>query len=1105
MSLRLRIDRLFLLTMLATLLGPYARAQSTAGTIEGLVLDSSGAGIVNAAVTVTNTATGIGRTVMSDSVGRYVVNNLNPGPYALHAQAPGFSRVELSDVTLEVQQDERLDLRMKTGQATETVNVEASSTMTDTETSSVGTVIDNKKIIELPLANRQFYSLALLSPAAAQPAQTSTLGFRGGFNVAGSDETNNTFIVNGTYDNDMGTLQPSFRPSVEAIQEFKLLTGNYSAEYGRTAGGQILIVTKSGTNTFHGGIYEFIRNQVTDAKPFFTAVGGVNPAFKQNTFGGIIGGPIVKDKTFFFFAYEGQRIRQQITALGTVPTPAMLAGYFAIGTTLYDPLTGVAVPLSTNPLYPGTSGYQDLSQLSGGQWTNASAQLGRAISTYYPAPTIATTLGTAPSNNYSFSETRQESMNEFSSRVDHKFNDKNSLIGTYNYFKDPSFEPSNSICGSYVIPLFGCYANQLSTQTNLSYTHIFTPQTLNEVRIGFTRLAQPRIAQGDTAITNPPVVPGAFLDPTVPENAGVPNTQVSGGFSTIGSYVTDPQERWDNHWDFINVFTYNHGKHTFKAGIDYFQVLTSEFYVLYGTGSFSYNSSSIQGVNKVGGAWDHLGTTGNSFSDLLVGVPYTSTRNPTAPRIHLGYTSNHLFVMDDWNVTPNFTFNFGMRWELDVPVYERYNIASKFNATTGLVDVAGPNTFHHFYKYDYNNFAPRIGFAWQPLGNPKTVVKMAYGVFYNAPNIYNEFQSEPAQQPFRNPQTFTSAGTPAKSTAESITLANAFPAVLAGTASTPVGVDPNYATPYMHQWSLGVQRALTKTLLFESTYVGSKGTRLPSSINVNQATPSATPSQANRPYTAYGNITYQRSVNNSQYDSLQNKLQQSFAHGVSYLLAYTYGRSIDVAGGTGSGSNSSGSPQNWMNMYAERGPSDFNIQQRLAVSPVIELPFGKNHALLNQGLAAKIVGGFQVSGIIQWQTGRPFTITDSSSNQSGSYTAADRPNLIPGQNPNAGPKTVAKWFNTSAFVLQAAGTFGNLGRNTVDGPGFTEVDATVARGFHIYERFTGQFRVEGFNLFNHPNFFNPYGAAAQFGSSTFGTIQQSYNQRELQAALKLNF
>jgi hypothetical protein len=1122
----------------------------------GHVEDVQGAVIAGAAVSIKNTGTGASRTTATDASGLYIITNMQPGSYVVTVTMSGFATKTLTGVTLNVGDTKEIPVTLTIGGANDTVNVEASEPLLQTQTSSNGTLVDNKQIVELPLANRQFYSLALLSPAAYQPAQNSTLGFRGGINIAGASEVSNQFTLNGIYNNDMGVAQPSFRPSVEVIQEFRLLTGVYPAEYGRMAGGQVVVITKSGTNTFHGSAYEFIRNEATDAKPYFTQSGSKTPSFKQNTFGATIGGPVWKDHTFFFFGYEGQRIRQAFTAQSTVPTTDMLNGVFNIGKTLYNPRTGAAL----TPTTPGTTSYNLATALAGtlrGQWGSTGAVAGQTIARLgFPAPSV-TTSGTAPSNNYNFQETRVENMNEFSARVDHKVSEKDNIYGSFNLFKDPAFEPSNSLCSSYVVPKFGCFTNQISTLINITYDRILTPTLLNEFRVGYQRLQQPRIQEDNTALTYSGLPGGPYFNqPGYANNNGLPNTQIS-GYATIGGATNLPQNRWDSHYQLVDTVTWNKGEHTIKAGIDLLLARSINVITSSGRGAFVVNDANIVSAN--GGS--HLGSVGDSMADLLLGLSYTSTIGTTAGTVYLNFFGNHLFVQDDWKVTPHFTLNYGLRWELDSPVYTPNGTVSRFDRSSQTFVDSRNGAFKHLYNYDYNNFAPRIGFSWQPLKSENTVVKGAFGTFYNTPLLYNQFLNFGTQYPYRIIGTSTSTA----STASSINTIS-LDAPFAGAATScsvggqtgcsaslsPLSVNPNYSTPYLTEWSLGVQRTIGKSMVFETTYFGSKGTKLPLSINLNAINPSGftlsgtttAPVQANRPYPSFSTVSNQDTRSNSQFHSWQNSLKQSYANGVTFILSYTWGKSIDGGGGIGSGSNSSGSPQNIYNLRAERALSDFNVAHRFVFSPVAQLPFGKGKPWLNSGFGSTIFGGWQVSGIYAFQTGRPFTVTMSGSNNSGFFGGADRPLQI--SDPNNGPKTVARWFDVFAFEapttfskiattaggtgLQRFGSYGNAPRNNIIGPKFSQLDLTLARSFPIFERFSGQFRAEAFNLLNHPNFLNPLTTGPQFpgsgvidtalyrdklcGSSranatgcaavgSFGAITQANTPRDLQFSIRL--
>ncbi len=1108
-------------------------AQQTQASLTGLVLDPQGAAIPNATVTITNVDTSIARTTKTSSSGRYTVTNLNPGNYAVTVVVSGFAEKKLTGIVLAVGQDASLDVPLTLGSTTDVVTVDASASITDTESSSQGTVIDNQQVVGLPLNQRTFYGLALLSPAAYMPGQNSTLGFRGGFNVAGNNETANTFTVNGIDDNDQNVMTPSFRPSVENIQEFKLLTGVYPAEYGRTSGGQVVVVTKTGTNQFHGDLFEFIRNSQFDAKNYFT-IPNTPTTFRRNQFGGTLGGPIIKDRAFFFLSYEGLRLAQPVVAQTNVPNPAFQTGDFSSLLAGSNPVQLVN-PVTKQPI-------------PGNRITTGLSPLGVALLKLYPTPDPGQNLATNPKPTYTFNEERVENLDEGSARVDLKLTDKDSLLIQYNYFTDPSFEPSNSLCGSAVIPGFGCTTNQISTLAGINYTRILSANWLNEFRVGFDRLEQPRTGQD---VNNGfPKIPGAFSDPTVSSsiNGGAPSTSVS-GYASLHPYQNLPQHRYDNHYNIVNNTTYSHGKHNFKFGVNLVGARYLDLYVAYGTGAFAFTASNANGAQ----------TTGNAAADLALGLPTTSTRSPTAPDYEPHYNSLGGYAQDDWKVTRDLTLNLGLRYEYFSPAWDAHNIISNYTLPTsaspaGNIVVAGYNgAGQQLYNPDLNNFGPRLGLAYQLFGDAKTVVHASYGIFYNSPSIGNgAILSMEINPPFRLVQSFTSATgaqaqldtTPfpsiAGSTPDGTTPQLAYPNV------SPTGIDTNFRTLYMDEFGADVQQQLTPTLALTVGFIGNEGVRIPRLILPNQGivtSATATSVSSYRPlvgapgitypagttpyaigpvpspfrapaYYQMGNVTYYVSTGHSSYNAMTVKVQKSYGNGLSFILAYTFGKSLDNAPGYASSSqSSSGTPQDSRNLKAERGLSDFNVGNRLVVSPVYELPFGKNKAFLANGFAGRVLGGFQLSGIYSFDTGRPFTIS-TTGNRSGSIYGVDRPNII--GNPNSGPKSVAQFFNTAAFTANSYGQFGNEGRNTLIGPKYSDMDIAIQRALYLTERYSLQFRAESFDVLNHPNFLNPLGTTSgeyiptspsnpANSNALFGKLTAANDPRSMQFSMKVLF
>ncbi len=1155
--------RLVPMMLAACSLAPAAlHAQQTQASLTGQVLDPQGASVPGAAVTITNTSTAIDRTVQTNSGGRYTVTNLNPGPYKVTVKASGFTEKVLSGIVLQVGQDEGLDVPLSLGSESTVVEVTAAAAVTDTESSAQGTVIDNKEVVELPLNQRTFYSLATLSPAVDLPGQSSTLGFRGGFNVAGNNETANTFTVNGVDDNDQNVMAPSFRPSVEAIQEFQLLYGVYSAEYGRTSGGQVVVVTKTGSNALHGDLFEFIRNSQFDAKNYFT-LPNTGTTFRRNQFGGTLGGPIIKDRTFFFLSYEGLRLAQPTVLNTTVPNPAFLNGDFSSVCTSGFTAAGICNTASQQLKNPATGVAYVNNQIP----TSSFDPIGRYVLQQYPAPNPGQSAGLAV-QKYTFNEKRVENLDEGSARVDHKFSDKDSLLLQYNYFNDPSFEPSLSLCSAGAIPGSGCTQNQISTLGSINETHIFSSHWLNEIRLGFDRLEQPRIGQDD-GITTAPKVPGAFSDSHIPSNllGGSPSSSVT-GYASVHPYTNLPQHRYDDHFNLVDNVTWSHGSHNLKVGVNLLQARYSDLYVADATGVFSFTG--------VVGSTKNL-TTGNSAADLALGYAATATRSPTAPDIHVRYNAIGAFVQDDWKVTPHLTLNLGVRYEDFLPIHDTRNILSNWLAPSaanpnGSIEVAGLNgTGTSVFNNDANNFEPRVGLSYQPFGSDRTVFHASYGIFYNSPAIGNGADlSLGLNPPFRLTQSFNS--TP---TAQSVLSTNPFP-VVAGTTPdgtinhpftsvAPTGIDPNFRTLYLDEWGMSIDQQLTPTIGLTIGYIGNAGVKIPRLVAANQyinavpaytstvngVTTTTTTLPASGPntvsstkpisgtsaavpnplltsvqpnatnYYQWGNITEYISEGHSSYNALTVKAQKNLGNGISFILAYTWEHSIDNAPGYASTSqSSSGTPQNSYNLQGEKGTSDFNVSSRIALSPVIELPFGANKPFLNQGFASHLLGGFQLSGIYQYDSGRPFTIS-SSQNRSGSVYGVDRPNVI--ANPNTGPKTVSQWFNTAAFVVNNWGSFGNEARNAVVGPDFSQLDVAIQRVFAMNERYSVALRFESFNVMNKANFLNPLGTGTgnyqaqttaqgalpitpqTSSTNTFGQLTQANDPRSCQFSGKFIF
>jgi len=1071
-------------------------AQGFRATIVGRVTDESGAVVPKAKITVTNVGTNESRVVESSETGDYVVPQLTPGEYMLTAELPGFKKEIVRSIMLETNQQARVDVVFKVGAVTEEVEVTAAAPIVSSEDAALGNVVDQKKIVELPLNGRDYLQLAQLQPNVFAPAQNSTLGFRGGFNVAGNSEIANNYIKDGIDNNDETTNQPSHRPILDAVREFKVLTGTYSAEYGRQAGGQIIVTTKSGTNDYHGSLFEFHRNSPLDARNFFAPT---KPSFRRNQFGGVIGGPILRDRTFFFAGYEGQRRGQQEAGLANVPTTAMRNGDFsAIATPIRN-------PFDNNQPFPGNRIPQSL-------WSKQ----GAGLLALYPAP------NREGAQNFASAGAGVFRVDQFSGRIDHKIGQKNNFFGVYEFADSKEFFPiANPLCSARDVPGWGCDELQRTQHLALVWTHIFGPRLVNEGRFGYSRFGFFRLQQDrDVDVVNRLGISGLTDAGRTPFNNGAPETIVT-GFVTIGGPTNLPQGRHDNTYHYVENMTFIQGKHTMKWGLDIRRFLFNSFFTSFGRGSFRFDGRF----------------TGHPVADLLLGIPFQADRNLGEPFHNAKTFSSGYYFHDDWKVNPKLTLNLGLRYELNLPPIENIDKIASFDPRTGTIKVAGgreafinpttglleirprPDVGRRLWKTDKNNFAPRIGLAWRPFGGTSTVIRAGFGTFYNYQIVGNGITPLSRNSPFRQRQT---AGPFLATTRPAPNLADAF----AGRPSVvPPGIDENFRTAYINQWSFGIQREILRNLVLDVSYLGSQGHKLPIGVNINQAVPGPGSVASRRPFPAFGNITggFISSIGNSNFNALQVRIERRMSSGLSFISSYTYSKSIDDNSGISTGSDSSGAPQNVRDLRSERSASDFDVAHRYVFSTVYDLPFGRGrHFSLSHTVAEAIFGGWQLTGILTLQGGRPFTIF-TGTDQSGTGQNADRPNVIGDWRvANPGPE---RWFNpctllangtlrncrpgeSPAWQQNAAGTFGNAGRNILRGDGLKNFDLGLYRAFRLNERQSLQFRAEFFNLTNHPNFFfpNPSLASAAFGAISRAAFQsQTGAQRQIQFALKYLF
>jgi len=1039
------VKLLFGVVVLAVL----AQAQTTRGVVGGTVKDPTGKPVAQASVTLTSEETNAKRTVVSDSQGDFVFRLVAPGKYRLEVQAHPFIKLT-QPVIAEVNQETRLDVILELpGIDTVFVTVRDIVPLLRTDTSTLGGVIDSRSIQGLPLDGRNFYELSLLLPGVLPSAQGSAGSVRGDFavQVNGAREDANNFLLDGAYNGDPKLNGVSVTPSVDAIREFEVAQSTYDSSFGRNAGGQISVVTRSGSNQLHGTAYEFFRNEVFDARNFFAPKNEPAPRYQRNQFGFSLGGPVVKNRTFFFMDYEGRRLREGRTLVTNVPTALERIGNFsqsrafAINPLTFQPFEGNIIPTPfVNPI-------------------------GKAIAALYPLPNRSTTGA-----NFVSSPVARDRDDHFDIRLDHALSSKDELTGRYSFADRDLFDPFG---GFSPLPGFGLNIPRRAQNAMIGETHVFAPTFLNEARIAFNRVSNSTNQQGQGTSLNRQV--GLPELSSNPRDFGLSEITIA-GFAALGNGNTSPQKGVTNTYQIGDIATWVRGRHLVKFGFDHRILQQNAFRDVESRGFIQFT-----------------GFTGNALAEMLTNlISVTGGARMDNPQ-HLRSDSTNFFVQDTWRVRPNLSISLGLRYEYNSPAVDATDRANVFDPAQGKLVPVGKNGFPRAgYDPDYNNFAPQIGLAWSVGGRGTTVVRAAYGfhydqsslapgegLYFSAPYfVLNLFIPFPGLPP--------------------ITLENPFPAgfpQFLGASATAFQRD--LRTPYLQHWNFGIQQQLGNSRVVEVAYVGSKGTRLFDSRDINQPLPSNAP-QYQRPNPAFEDVSIIESQANSIYHSLQMRLEQRLSHGLSALASYTYGKSIDNSSGIFSSAGDPNFPQNSRNLAAERGRSNFDIRHRFSLSYGYDLPIAKGHRYL---------GGWQSFGVMSFQTGQPFTVAlnpDLDNSNTGRASLGfgnnDRPNVV--RNPTLSNPTPTRWFDTSAFVTPPRGNFGNAGRNILDGPGLANVNFSIVKNTSLTERLNMQFRAEFFNLFNRDNFNLPDGFV---GSATFGQITSAQSPRRVQLAVKFLF
>jgi hypothetical protein len=967
------------------------------------------------------------------------------------------------------------------------------------------------KIVDLPLNGRFFTRLAVLTAGTAPTAPGARDERTGGFSANGVRPYQNNYLLDGIDNNSLSedlTNEASFvvGPSPDAIQEFRVQTNSMSAEFGRSGGAVLNVTIKAGTNEFHGSVFEFLRNSKLDAKNFFDAPTGPTPPFKENQFGAAVGGPLLlpgysgKNRTFFFADYQGTRIRTAHTFLATLAPLPWRSGDFSGFVPVLDPdstmiLNGQVVrqPFANNKI-PLAS------------FDSASLNL----ITLMPSPNVPGSVSLkGVANNYLSNPVEPNDTDQGDLRIDHRISERDSMFARFS-MSDQTLTPPASIPPPLSGAAFssGDWTNN-TRQGVFEETHIFSPHVINEFRAGYTRLRTERLQfNANDNLSAKAGIPGI---PFTTGNGGLPRFAVS-GLTNFGSATFQPTAEFENVYHFIENVSLIKGRHTMKLGVEWKPIVN--FSILQppeSRGRFTYNGNFTRDAQD-------RNNSGLGFADFALGrssnALISSFINDTFQQP--GY---FFYVQDDFKATSKLTLNLGIRYEYISQPLERRDAEATYNIATGALDIPKgrndplPSSFfpevtvnrnapRQLVPQDRNNFAPRVGFAYQLT--KKTVLRSGYGIFYSS------YEAGPLSIPNmgNNPPFYIEANYPAVSFSTPNPLVNrlskGLPANVFINPSAPslFSLDPNFRDPYVQHWNFGVQQDLGFNTVWEISYAGSAGKKLYEFRNANQPLPTSDPNadvDPRRPRPFLGNdLTYWCSCGSSTYHSMQTKVEKRFSNNLSFLGAYTFGKSIDEQSQASLSFNNSSGVRSEYNYRWEKARSDFDQAQRFVVSYTYDVPFGNNL----KGVAQSLIGGWQFMGIHSFTTGTPNTIHAGTDFSNAGGDA--RPNAVVGVSTTPpGGRSQQEWFNPAAYTNPTQqGVFGNVGRNTLSGPGNISVDLSIFKNFPLKERTKIQFRSEFFNLINHPNF---SGLSTTFDSPNAGQLTSAAASRQIQFALKLLF
>jgi hypothetical protein len=1086
-----------------------------------VVSDATGAPMPGVTMTLTNQGTNSVREVLTNESGLYVMPAIPPGVYTLKATLTGFRTHERKDIAVQVGSANRIAVTLEVGALTEVVEITGGAPLLQTDSSAVGTVIENRAIVELPLNGRNYLQLASLIPGATTNGPSSSQGKQrmGGqrnsfaLNVAGQRIHYNHYSLDGIENTDLNFNSYMLLPSVDALQEFNVVAGLFDAEYGRAIA-QINASTKSGTNTFHGSLFEFARNSALDAKNYFDRDDRPIPPFRRNQYGGTIGGPVVipkllngRDRLFFMFNWEGLRETKSLTSTPSVPlTPWRTGDFSNLRDTsgnlipIYDPATRV-FDAAGNVIQAPTAFPGNVIPAS------RIHPISRQLVDYYPLP-----LQEVTGANFVNDEARRVDADQYTYRLDFTQSSNASWFFRHSFSHELGYDP-------FAIPDMGINTDTDVHQAALGYTRTLGSNKVNDLRFGIGKLKNGHISPRAN-VDNVVGRLGINLPNDNPLYWGVPNIGIT-GLSGIGEESDAPFINDDTTIQVVDNFTWTVAKHSFKLGGEFRRVLYDQIggVVTRGRWAFDgrYTQNPLLPAAQRGGA---------AFADFLLGHFNRSEGQVGAPIANFRSNYFALFAQDSWRAASNLTVNYGLRWEFDQPFQDQndaivnidfdwanqrepvfvrtgegdpYEGDPAFRLAPDVQYVRDGRFGRGAYRSDYNDFAPRLGVAWTVT--PKTVVRGGGGIYY-VRDIGNAVFDTVRNAPFT-----IRRDEPAETFRPNLSYEQPF--ARTGAPTFILAAQYDEPTTYVGQWSLGVQRELAGNMSLDVTYFGSAGVHLRRLMSYNNPEPSQLAnSNLARPFPKFGSIQVMSAPGHSNYHALYLKLQRRFSRGLSFLSSFSYGKSIDNGSGIRTTDGDSLTPSNNYDLELERGLSAFDFRRRWTTSWLWDLPVGRDKRWLNHsGVADWVLGGWQLGGIVTLQDGFPFTVLCGGGTiQNGGGVCYPDPTGEEWQLP-ADERTRTRYFNQNAFVDRnpAGGPFryGTVARNSLIGPGIVSVDVSANKRFRLAGSSYAELRIEVFNLPNHPIWNQP---GNTLRTPTFGVINSTrMDSRQIQIGMKVVF